>query len=119
VKSKLHHIADYDDILDDFVLIYPKDRQVILTPLTVTDEKGAKAIRFFVTFPATRQIYEWTYFKPHALNKGFADNPINEMLGSLTKWNFAYDTLDDAEFWSKYVGIKEGNDFKYLQLLNK
>lgn len=119
VKSKLNHIASYDVILNNFVLIYPKDRQVILTPLKVTDEKGAKAIRFFVTVPATKQIYEWTYFKPHALDKGFADNPINEMLGSVTKWTFAYDTLDDTEFWNKYVWAKEGTDYKYLKLLNK
>ena len=119
VRSKLHHIAAYDNILNDFVLIYPKDRHVILTPLEVTDEKSAIAIRFFVTFPATKQIYEWTYFKPHPLDKGFADNPINEMIGSLTKWTFAYNTLDDADFWSKYVEVKDGNDFKYLKLLNK
>lgn len=119
VKSKLNHIVAYDRILNDFVLIYPKSREVILSPLTVTDEKGVKAIRFFVTVPATKQIYEWTYFKSHTVDKGFADDSINKMLGSVTKWNFAYDTLDDTEFWNKYVWAKEGNDYKYLKLLSK
>ena len=112
-----NHINKFDKILDDFVLIYPKSKDIILIPLKVTDEKGIVTIRFFVTMPNSPQIYEWTYFPPIAIN-GYADGVINDTLGKLTKWTFAYDTLDDTNFWNKYVLIKDGNGYKYLRALN-
>lgn len=117
VQTKSDHINKFDKILDEFVLIYPKDRHVILTPLKVTDEKGNTNVRFFVTMPGSSQIYEWTYFSPIAI-KGYADALINGTLGKLTKWTFAFDTLDDNDFWNKYVLAKESSGYKYLKALN-
>lgn len=116
-ESGSNHINKLNKILDNFVLIYPKDRHVILTPLKVTDEKGNVTLRFFVTMPNNTQIYEWKYFSPIPV-KGYADGLINDTLGKLTKWTFAYDTLDDTNFWNKYVLLKEGSDYKFLKLLN-
>jgi hypothetical protein len=115
--AKLNHIVKFDAILNDFELIYPKDRHLVLSPVKLTDEKGDTYIRFFVVEPATKHIYEWTYFKPYLLNKGYSDEPITKMIGSLTQWNFSYDNLDDADFWNNYVLTKDGNDYKYLKVL--
>ncbi|HEY4322475.1 MAG TPA: hypothetical protein VGN20_00775 [Mucilaginibacter sp.] len=117
VKSGQNHIIKYNKILNNFVLIYPKDRHVILIPVKVTDEKGTATVRFFVMLSGSHHIYEWTYFNPYALNNGYAGESINKMLGSITQWNFAYDTLDDASFWNNYVLLKQVDEYKYLKLL--
>jgi len=116
-KTKLNNIAKFNSILDDFVLIYPKDRHILLSPVKITDEKGNIYIRYFVIVPATKHVYEWTYFKPYLLEKNYADSPINKMMGSITQWDFSYKTLDDEKFWNNYVLFKSGDQYKYLKEL--
>jgi hypothetical protein len=40
---------------------------------------------------------------------------VNKQLNEVTKWNFSFDTLDDKNFWDKYVLLKEGDSYKYLK----
>jgi len=116
-NERLHHIIKHNTILEDFVLIYPKDRHVLLIPVKVTDDKGVTSVRYFVNLPGSSRVYEWTYFKPY-ISKGYVDDHINESLGSVTKWTFANTTLDDDNFWNNFVLIKQGNAYKYLTALN-
>lgn len=116
-QAGVNHIKKFDKIINEFVLIYPKDKHVILTPLKVSDEKGDIVLRFFVSIPGNSEIYEWTYFSPTPL-KSYPSEGIIQTLGTLTKWNFAYSTLDDTGFWNKYILAKEGSRYKYLKALS-
>ncbi|MBS7563814.1 hypothetical protein KHS38_05310 [Mucilaginibacter sp. Bleaf8] len=113
-KAKLHHIIKHNTIMNEFVLIYPKDRHVILIPVRVTDEKGIVSVRYFVYLPEEKRMYKWTYFKPYVVANNVPDSHVNETLGQLTRWTFAYSTLDDESFWKQYVLVKELGGYKYL-----
>lgn len=117
IESKSSPIHGFNKILDEFVLIYPKDKHVILTPLKVTDKQGTSTLRYFVTFPDNPKVYEWTYFKSMPINDDASEEVISN-ISSLALWNFSYDRLDNAIFWDKYVLLKESGSYRYLQLLN-
>jgi hypothetical protein len=115
-KLKLNHIIKFD--FRDFNLIYPKDRHVVINPMSVTDEKGAITIRYFVLLPQTNEIFEWLLVKPTPLNKNdYTDNPITKTINTFTKWDFSYPTLDDSAFWNDKVLLKENGNYKYLKKL--
>ena len=42
-----------------------------------------------------------------------------EQINTLTDWNFSFKTLEDSKFWEKYVLLKKGDDFKYLEKKQK
>lgn len=116
VKLKLNHIKRYT--LSDYNLIYPKDKHVVLNPISITDENGGISVRYFVLLPKTNEIYEWQLVKPNALKKGdYTDNVITKTLGTLTKWGYSNNTLDDDTFWNKKVLLKDGSSYKYLKKL--
>jgi hypothetical protein len=120
IKIKNNHITVLNDEAKDFTLIYPKSKEVIINPLKVTDEKGITSIRYFVLIPKINEIYEWTLVKPNIIKKGqYADSPINDTMGSVTKWDYSYKTLDDIAFWNEKVLLKEGDTFKYLKKLSQ
>ncbi len=115
-KLKLNHIIKFD--FKDFNLIYPKDRHVVINPVSIADEKGAITIRYFVLLPQTNEIFEWLLVKPNPLNKDdYTDNPISNTISAFTKWNFSYPTLDDNAFWTDKVLLKENGYYKYLKKL--
>lgn len=97
-------------------LIYPEERNVVINPIMITNDKGEKTLRFFVAFTQDNSIYEWTYFKPQTIPEKtwhYGSNIIDQ-LKTITEWNFSYNTLDDKNFWTKYVLIKSGDNYKYL-----
>ena len=116
-KLRLNNITKVDGP-DQFNIIYPSDRYVILNPVKITDEKGATRIRYFVFLPETDEIFEWTLVPPYLLHKDeYMDEPVTKAIGSLTTWNYSYKTLDDDHFWSEKVLLKEGGKYKYLTKL--
>ncbi|MES2063168.1 MAG: hypothetical protein V4456_14675 [Bacteroidota bacterium] len=118
IKNKANHIAKLNEGTKYFTLIYSKNKEAIINPIKVADEKGVISIRYFVLIPNTNQIYEWTLVKPNILKEGeYADNPVNNTMGSVTQWTYAYKTLDDDAFWKEKVLLKEGDNFKYLKKL--
>ncbi|MFB6456428.1 hypothetical protein ACE38W_14240 [Chitinophaga sp. Hz27] len=114
--NKSDHI-EYDKIYGEFALIYPKDRHVILTPMKLISDKGKKTIHYYVSFPGNKQVYEWTYF-PVTPVGDIVYEYVPDTIGSLTQWDFSYSSLDDDNFWEKYVLLKEGNGYKYLKQVN-
>ncbi len=115
VKSRSNHFMKIENTAGYFALIYPKDHQVMISPLEVTDENGIISIRYFILLPQNNEIFEWTLVKPYVLKKGeYSDDPINNTIGAFTKWNFSYPTLDDDKFWSEKVLAKDGDNYKYL-----
>ena len=98
------------------MLIYPEERSVVINPIMITDDKGEKTLRFFLTFTEDNSIHEWTFFKPQTIPEKtwHYGSYIIDQLKTITEWNFSYNTLDDKNFWTKYVLVKEGDNFKYL-----
>lgn len=118
-KSISHNskeFSKYSMIYKKLTLIYPKEKNVILNPVMITDEKGEKTLRYYLAFKNDKNIYEWTYFKPQILPEKtwHYGSYIIEQLNAITEWNFSFNSLDDKEFWEKYVFIKTGEKYKYL-----
>lgn len=107
--------ADYSFWGKKPTLIFPKSRAYALNPIAVTDGKGQKMLHFYFAFAGSETVYEWTYFEPVPIKTYSGD--IIDQLSKLTEWNFAYSTLDDEQFWAKYVLAKEGDAYKYLRLV--
>jgi hypothetical protein len=118
VNLKLNHFRKITKNDGYYCLIYPKDKQILINPVEVTDENGVNQVRYFVLIPETKGIYEWTLVKPNILKtEEYSDNPINNTIGALTKWNLSYKTLDDDSFWQNNVLAKDGTVYKYLKKL--
>lgn len=108
--------SKYSMLYKKLTLIYPEERNVVINPIMITNDKGEKTLRFFVAFTQDNSIYEWTYFKPQTIPEKtwhYGSNIIDQ-LKTITEWNFSYNTLDDKNFWTKYVLIKSGDNYKYL-----
>lgn len=112
-KANAVEFADYSLWSKTPTLIFPKSRAHALNPIAVTDEKGRKTLHFYFAFAESETVYEWTYFPPIPIKTYSGD--IIDQLSKLTEWNFAYSTLDDEQFWAKYVLAKEGGKYKYLR----
>lgn len=104
---------------DTFTLIFPKDMSIALNPIQVVTTKGQRVLRYFLIFPTTKNVYEWTYFKPLVLTSKswHYGSDIIEQLSVLTDWNFALDYLEDKNFWDNYVLKKENAEYVYLKKL--
>lgn len=97
-------------------LIYSSDRQVVINPVLITNDKGIHTLHYFVALSNSDDLYEWTYFPAEELkNSGFFGSNVVDRISKITEWNFSYDNLDDKAFWDKYVLLKEGDKFKYLK----
>lgn len=109
--------ADYSLMYEKFTLIFPKDRTVLLNPVQITDKQDKRQIRYFVVFPNTKEIYEWTYLKPKVLEgkNWHYGSEIIDQLSAVTEWDFGFETLDDQNFWENYILAKDGNEYKYLK----
>jgi hypothetical protein len=108
--------SKYSMLYKKLTLIYPEERNVVINPIMITNDKGEKTLRFFVSFAQDNSIYEWTYFKPQTIPEKtwhYGSNIIDQ-LKTITEWNFSYNTLDDKNFWTKYVLIKSGDSYIYL-----
>jgi hypothetical protein len=97
-------------------LIYSRGRNIVINPVLLTNDKGIHTLYYFVALTESDDLYEWTYFPPEELkNSVFFGSNVVDRMNTITEWNFSYDTLDDKNFWDKYVLLKEGDKFKYLK----
>lgn len=97
-------------------LIYSRDRNIVINPVLLTNDKGIHTLHYFVALTDSDDLYEWTYFPPEELkNSGLFGSNVVDRMNTITEWNFSYDTLDDKNFWDKYVLLKEGDKFRYLK----
>jgi hypothetical protein len=114
-KLRVNHIIKASNP-EEFNLIYPKDRHVVLNPIKITDEKGVTSIRYFVFLLSTHEVFEWNFVPRHVMHQGeFANESILKGIGTLTKWDYSFKTLDDDIFWNEKVFAKEGSNYKYLK----
>ncbi len=109
---------------DEFILIFPMSKEVILNPIQIVNDKGEKKIRYFLLFKQNGQILEWTYFTEHPFDEKTIKDKIWHygsiviaQLQTLTEWNFSFESLDDSKFWSEYVLLKSGDAYKYLKVV--
>jgi hypothetical protein len=117
--DKPNEFAEYYLMHKKFTLIFPKDRSIVLTPVQIKNSQDQRQIRYFVVFPESNEIYEWTYLKTRVLgdiNRHYGSEIIDQ-LSTVTDWNFGFETLDDYFFWSNYVLIKDGDKYQYLKKL--
>lgn len=121
--NRTFDITDYMLLDDKFILIYPKNKEVILNPIQIVTNSGETKIRYFLLSVNTGDIYEWTYFDQHPVT---IDNniPIYHYgstvmahLNKLTAWNFSFKSLNDNNFWDNYIFIKTDSRYKYLTRL--
>lgn len=117
IKNNPTDFSKYSMLYKKLNLIYPKERNVILNPIMFTNAKGEKTLHFFLAFKDTKEIYEWTYFKPKTIPEKtwHYGSEVIDQLKTITEWNFSYTTLDDKIFWDKYVLVKSGDNYKYLK----
>lgn len=110
------YFEDYDQI-NNFILIYPKDTSIILIPQKIEKKKESYQLKYFLFFRETQEFYEWNYLKPKNLNAKppIYGSEIIEHLASVVEWNFSFDTLDDEEFWQKYILKQDNGKYKYLK----
>ena len=121
-KINPSEFKDYNLIHNEFILIFPREKNFILNPIQIVNDKGEKAIRYFIFIKQTGNILEWNYFKENPFNENKIKDVIYHygsivmaQINTLTKWDFSFKTLDDTTFWDKYVLLKTGEEYKYLR----
>ena len=101
--------------------IYPSDRSKILVPIVLVDKHEKAKLHFFVLVPnpiGQYALFKWHYLKPVEPEYRAYGGTINEQLNKVTRWNFTFDYLEDAEFWENYVFPRdESVAYKYLEKL--
>ena len=104
IKNKSNDIAKYSIMYEKPTLIYPKERNVILNPILITNWKEEKSIRYFVVIPKDKAIYEWNYFKSNKIPEKtwHYGSEVIKQLEPLTNWNFSVTSLEGIRS-SKYV----------------
>jgi hypothetical protein len=114
--KKTNNIKEFSLNEDNPTIIFPNDFSVAINPIKIKDEQGNYSFRFFVYLPDKKEFYEWTYLKPIKFEeKDYMSNSyLVDQISKLTDWNYGFETLDDANFWNKYVLQKEGDKFLYL-----
>jgi len=120
-----NEFANYKKRENGLILIYPKDKSVILNGLIVMDYDGGENIRYFLYDVEAGSISEWTYFAENPIEMNTDREMWNygtvimDQLNTITKWNFSYNSLDDYEFWNNYVFVMMEGEFRYLKVLSR
>ena len=103
----------------EYALIFPSNKTVLLSPIVIDYGNEKLELNYFALIPNPKgnyDIYKWTYFDPiKPQYNSMYGQEVNKQLNEVTKWNFSFDTLEDKDFWDKYVLLKEGNNYKYLK----
>lgn len=101
----------------NIIIISLSERNVFISPVMITDSKGEKTLRFFVTSIGEKHIYEWIYFTPKVLKPDdwHFGSDVVDLLSTVTEWNFSFETLDDPKFWNEYVLLKNNGTYMYLK----
>lgn len=100
----------------DYLLIYPIEKNVILSPINVKKKGSDMFIRYFVLIPNDEdyEIYEWNYLDQNKFKNKAKVPSFMEQINTLTTWNFSIKKLNDKDFWEKYVLLKVDDNYKYL-----
>jgi len=100
----------------DYLLIYPIEKNVILSPINVNKKGSDMFIRYFVLIPNDEdyEIYEWNYLDQNKFKNKAKVPSFMEQINTLTTWNFSIKKLNDKDFWEKYVLLKVDDNYKYL-----
>lgn len=111
-----YEIVSLKHMSKDYLLIYPTDKSIVLTPIKVKEKDDEMFLRYFVLIPNkdNYDIYEWNYLDPKKFKNTHLGPSFMDQINTLTTWNFSYKNLDDQEFWEKYVLLKSGDNYKYL-----
>lgn len=114
-----YEIVSLNQMSKDYLLIYPNDKSILLTPIKVKEKDGEMFLRYFVLIPKkdNYDIFEWNYLDPKKFKNTQLGPSFMDQINTLTTWNFSYKNLDDREFWEKYVLIKSNEEYKYLEEL--
>lgn len=115
-KLKISNSTTYAKISDQS-LIYPTDKSVVINPVLVTNNKGVKAIHYFVLLSDKNELYEWTYFEPKQVDDIFWGSLVVDQMSTLTNWNFSVENLNDKKFWNESVLLKPDDSYKYMKEL--
>ncbi|MBD1397902.1 hypothetical protein H9Q13_12060 [Pontibacter sp. JH31] len=112
-----YELVSLNQMSKDYLLIYPNDKSILLTPVKVKEKNGEMFLRYFVLIPNkdNYDIYEWNYLEPKKFKNIQMGPSFMDQINTLTTWNFAYKNLDDKEFWDKYVVVKSNGEYKYLK----
>lgn len=94
--------------------VYTGQRDVVIHPALVTDEKGAQSLHYYV-FLNGNEVYEWLYFSPEAASE-LSIETVKTKLNTLTSFFLEkYVIIRDQRFWDQYVLKKNGEDYMYLR----
>jgi hypothetical protein len=126
-KLRTYYPYKYDSMMaiygtERFSSIFPVNKRFVLL---VTGAKGlaenSYTIRYLLYMPEEGSIYEWEYF-PIVINSFHDATSLIDQLKTVTYWDsFSYldssCTLDDDNFWTQCVFLKENGEYKYLREL--
>ncbi|MFN3195709.1 MAG: hypothetical protein ACE364_07175 [Chlorobiota bacterium] len=125
VSNDNNEFNDYKLLHDELILIYPKEKNIVLNPVLFINNDSTEVLKYFVWNTESNSVKEWSYFKenPHEIEKDakiwhYGSLALNE-IKTLTKWNFGYSTLDDSSFWQNYILLKEEGKYKYLKQIEE
>ena len=109
--------AKIEGLNKKFPMIYPTDKSYFICPVMVTNAEDEKTLRFFFFDLKTNKQYEWIYFEEKKIENNAANyaSEVVYVIEKLTKWNWTYENLNNANFWTQYVLAKENDNYKYLQ----
>lgn len=98
-------------------LIFPSDNSTVLCIISFTNSSNISYLKYFViNTENNNEVYLWTYFKETPLEQSdFYGEEIVGNMNKITKWDYSYKTLDDKNFWEKYIFLKNGVNYKYLK----
>jgi hypothetical protein len=99
------------------ILIYTGQRDVVIHPALIADEKGDLSIHYYV-FLNGNEAYEWTYFPVESASE-LSIETVKTKLNALTGFFFEqYSIIRDQRFWDQYVLKKNGENYAYLRRIN-
>jgi hypothetical protein len=117
IKSEGNYeVVTLNQMSKDYLLIYPSDKSIFLSPIKVKEKDDEMFLRYFVLIPNndSYSIYEWKYLNPEDFKNSRLGPSFMDQINTLTTWNFSYKNLEDKEFWDKYILLKKGNEYLYL-----
>lgn len=120
IKKSDMGIMEYEKLNGkNFVMIYPKDRSIVLCPILFNYENDKSELHYFILIPSDNdeyQIYEWNYFEAVTPKyKSMYGGDIYEQINSIAIWNFSFDYLEDKKFWNEFVLKKSKDNYDYLK----
>jgi hypothetical protein len=95
------------------------DQTGYLIGLKLVHSKGKEELCFLYHDLTQQKWYRWTYFKDKFIkpnNTGYAmlAPAMVDAISEMSPWNWSFPCLG-GEFWEKYVLIKSGSGFRYLE----